>query len=1311
MSRQYFKQIQALKGNNYTTAYAALMSYCVGKGTFFNPKRRAILEALNHVHPNADPSYVINNVVNTLDALGSSIFDIKPTSKLAAVFYVINENEKNLDKTTTQISVQNIIKLDEARKEETVVKLLKRYSALWIVRLFTGELGNKHVKEIRALLKQYQTKQFSYEDLMTAVTEINTKEKDPLQELKPFIATIEHKASNENHEDEDNQSISTHDSEKPKENSENEKITSSSSSQKKNSYEEPQLDQASIDAHKRVLEKIKTKIKNLVDDIDYLSKHKNTKLLDIFWGANSASKLLEECNALKSQLEECLELTPAKYYENAVGYIKLIDSDHQTYVKISYFREQYEIFSVFCKKTNQDLEILLQTLVSYFDLFDLDCKAQIDQSIKQYYQNLKKQYLKKFNEFQENEMTAYDDDTERKVFHREMTNLFMQKFVLSEWKDFPQLNQHFKKVRNLASQIMENIRDSSITDEIHPLFKECKTELEVITILNSQAHKNGALFKDDTQFSHKYGISKSAQQSEVCHLEEQHQKELLQKRDVLLAERTEERRKEAERLRLDEMNREKEKLEKEARHREEEAKQRQMLLAEKEALLKKEEEQRKLEQILQQKQAEELRTKEEAKRNEEKRAREEKERIELAELQEKKSKMIKEKKELLKEVLIQCLTYLSMSQKQLGISEADYNKQLTTKKTVESSEKAILALEEESEIDANTTRLKKLLYKLDEAYSKHRANLDQRRILLQSMQNEIQQYTTFYSHHNFNHQLPVCKLLDFANIQQSLITCLTTIKNLLVLSDDQFHDAVEKGVDFSKVIASHKAFVTQYQKELKEEPARQKSLQTINERVKKTHEKLAELSSLLDTPLDYLKITEEELKKKKQACRDLLETTKKFNPESIQDHSINDLKKLEEEISQLDTLIKNIGLDTLGRDLRANCQSVVSEIKNKINALSSLVEGEKHYSSQNCLREDVSKLSYHQSKKISALDVKKLLEDTEKLRKETAVLIESFKLLPNQLAFENIGALADVETIIDRINAQHDLNKQFLNECNKFMEDYAQKNYQLERTFRFVDSFFQLLPFENSASKGVIDQVMNTFVGIKNKYSDLKNIRPNSHDELDIIDSTIKDLLAQYFSLLRNADFPELKEHIECVYNIAKKLAEDTDNIYFIRPLFNDCSTNWDMSVKLNNFAEEARILFRKDMDILGGGFFGPYDPPLNMNINYVEDNSIEKAEEASRKRQIEEDRRRQEEQRRREEELRMIILISMKQVVLDTVKRSQDSWNIDYTDTQLEEKIDALFTRRNFAKESVVNIANTVIENLNQVHQKVVHYEVYYNY
>ncbi len=214
MSKQYLKQIQALEGANYTSAYAALMSYCTGKGSFFNPKRRVILRALRTVHPDANTSYVINTVI----AFEPSILDINPATKLAAVFYVINRNEKNLDETTTRVSVQNIIKLDEARKEETLIKLLQRYSALWIVRLFTGELGNAHVKEVRALLKQYRDQELSYDDLLHNITEMEITDGDVLSELAPIMEVNAAEDLPEEEEQNDSHSSSTTTSKNTEEN-------------------------------------------------------------------------------------------------------------------------------------------------------------------------------------------------------------------------------------------------------------------------------------------------------------------------------------------------------------------------------------------------------------------------------------------------------------------------------------------------------------------------------------------------------------------------------------------------------------------------------------------------------------------------------------------------------------------------------------------------------------------------------------------------------------------------------------------------------------------------------------------------------------------------------------------------------------------------------------------------------------------------------------------------------------------------------------------------------------------------------------
>lgn len=125
-----------------------------------------------------NPSDIIQQAFKQIPSLA----DINPTSKLAAVFNVIQQKNQ-LDKKAQKI-LKKIIKLDEKNKEFTAIQLLEKYSAWGIVRLFTGELKNAHVKEVRVLLKQYREKEIDYQSLINKIHNINTQQEDPLNDFK-----------------------------------------------------------------------------------------------------------------------------------------------------------------------------------------------------------------------------------------------------------------------------------------------------------------------------------------------------------------------------------------------------------------------------------------------------------------------------------------------------------------------------------------------------------------------------------------------------------------------------------------------------------------------------------------------------------------------------------------------------------------------------------------------------------------------------------------------------------------------------------------------------------------------------------------------------------------------------------------------------------------------------------------------------------------------------------------------------------------------------------------------------------------------
>ncbi len=188
MSKQYLKQIKAIE-NGYQSAYVALKDYSTGLSTLFNPKRRAIKQALKKVKKNSPTNVVINTLFESIPSLAT----INPASKLGAIFYVIHKNEGDTAgiNKAAKAGIKNIVSPNEIN----MVKLLKRYSAWGIVRLFTGELGNKHVRSVRSLLRQWDASDLSYDALIQQINALKIKKGDTLGELMSLASTPE----NDNH--------------------------------------------------------------------------------------------------------------------------------------------------------------------------------------------------------------------------------------------------------------------------------------------------------------------------------------------------------------------------------------------------------------------------------------------------------------------------------------------------------------------------------------------------------------------------------------------------------------------------------------------------------------------------------------------------------------------------------------------------------------------------------------------------------------------------------------------------------------------------------------------------------------------------------------------------------------------------------------------------------------------------------------------------------------------------------------------------------------------------------------------------------
>ncbi len=190
MSKQYLKQVKSLE-KKYDTAYGALKDYCTGWQTLLNPKRWAIRRLLTKIEllDSWTPSDVVLQAVKDIPSLQH----INPTSKLAAVFFVIQK--RNHLSPQAEKAVQKIIKLDKKQKESTVVKILERYSAWWIVRLFRGELGNAHVQYVRAVLKKYHTKDADYQELIDSVRTISFRKGDALSGFELIIIDAANEAT------------------------------------------------------------------------------------------------------------------------------------------------------------------------------------------------------------------------------------------------------------------------------------------------------------------------------------------------------------------------------------------------------------------------------------------------------------------------------------------------------------------------------------------------------------------------------------------------------------------------------------------------------------------------------------------------------------------------------------------------------------------------------------------------------------------------------------------------------------------------------------------------------------------------------------------------------------------------------------------------------------------------------------------------------------------------------------------------------------------------------------------------------------
>ena len=110
---------------------------------------------------------------------------ISRTSKLAATFYAIQKNAESLSEWD-QKQLLRAAGLDIKNREQTFISLLRTYSAPWYKRLFTGDIRNRHVHEVREILRQYEENK-NFDDLRQSINALDKVAGDHLGEVYTFF--------------------------------------------------------------------------------------------------------------------------------------------------------------------------------------------------------------------------------------------------------------------------------------------------------------------------------------------------------------------------------------------------------------------------------------------------------------------------------------------------------------------------------------------------------------------------------------------------------------------------------------------------------------------------------------------------------------------------------------------------------------------------------------------------------------------------------------------------------------------------------------------------------------------------------------------------------------------------------------------------------------------------------------------------------------------------------------------------------------------------------------------------------------------
>lgn len=695
--------------------------------------------------------------------------------------------------------------------------------------------------------------------------------------------------------------------------------------------------------------------------------------------------------------------------------------------------------------------------------------------------------------------------------------------------------------------------------------------------------------------------------------------------------------------------------------------------------------------------------------------------------EEEKRDKLKRRKNLLQQLIGRYLDLSAAPRQLFGLSEEQYQREIVSfHEDINSKKEDLLKLEDVTEINQYIELLQAKIVALAKNSEATQKKISDDKQFLKAAVSQCDKWLKFYKDPTFNNNLPICKRLNAVSILQELNNWKIIAEGLLLLGDVVFCDEFEKMPKIKPISDRHLALVKEYKSESAVEADRQRCLLNIHNKMSLATQNIKNLRDILAAPVLYLGISEAELIQKNQEINALDDSLKAINSDDLQGYTLKELQDVDSRILSMQEQINNLQLNGENKNLKENCKAIVSSITQEIQNILKYIG---IYSSGSylswALNRDLNELAYHTAKKISdAHDPQGLHDQTKKLCVEIEEINKHYHLSTTGLSYVNICNSTDYDCFKDKLEAlraqieeQHRKNHEFIELCRQFSAKSSNINWSLKLTYEYLHSIIQLVNFEKEESDNKL--LIDSFNSLDAQYRQLGAVAPMTYEELNDRKGLNDRVSSLYKSLLDNKNYPRVHEHCEVVCSIAQEVFEDlknSQNLYFITPIFKDCRHPWEARIKLNQLANEAGILFTKDMDILGGKFFGTR-PPLNYNFNYVEDYSTDEAARRAKIALMEVEKRRLEEHRRREEELRLLILRVLKAKVLSAVKENRNDrynttqWNIDYNDQQLSEKIDALFKRENFKARSVSELAHEVIVQLNQVHQKVQrNYYVSYN-